>query len=451
MKNAILVILALGVIGLGYNAARNTQVLTFESLRGETKEVIRGDVTVPISASGPVGPANRYPIKSKASGEVIEILYEPGEVVKKGDLLVRLDRDQEQRSVGRAEAEVERGAATLEMSRIKLERLQTIGKDKAQSLVDQLTPQLEYTKFLRDKTEALAAEGRTSTEELLRFRSNHEELKARLASAVLDVNDIDTQIKSTRQEIVLQEAIHHQGLASLGDARERLSETEIYSPVDGMVVSIETQVGAVIQGGATTFTGGTVLVVVADVAKRYVRAEVDEADVGEVRNLAADWAKPGYNRPSEHPIPIAEQTPVTIRVDAFHGEEFTGIIERIHPEPNSTINRVVTYQVDILLTSANSDKLLTGMLADVEFTAQSALNVLLVPHEAIHLDEFEEMGVYVPVEKPQPDEDEYKFIRCRFGVDNGMYAEVTEGLSEGMKVYTTLPKKLGRDRAKDGE
>lgn len=451
MKNAILVILLLGVIGLGYNAARNTQVLTFESLRGETKEVIRGDVTVPISASGPVGPANRYPIKSKASGEVIEILYEPGEVVKKGDLLVRLDRDEEQRSVGRAEAEVERTTATLEMSRIKLDRLRTIGKDKAQALVDQLTPQLEYSKFLLDKTEALAREDRASAEELLRVRTNFAELKARRASASADLDDIESQLKTTGQEIILQQAVHQQALASLGDARERFSETEIYSPVDGMVVSIETQVGAVIQGGATTFTGGTVLAVVADVGKRYVRAEVDEADVGEVRNLAADWAKPGHNRPGDQPIPIAEQTPVTIRVDAFHGEEFTGIIERIHPEPNSTINRVVTYQVDILLTSDDSDKLLTGMLADVEFTAQSALNVLLVPHEAIHLNEFEDMGVYIPVENPQPNEDEYKFVRCRFGVDNGMYAEVTEGLTEGMKVYTTLPRKLGRDREKDDE
>ncbi len=450
MKQALIAVLVIGGIVVGYWKLRSLE-LQFASAAGEVKTVERGDLTIPISAHGSVGPLAWYEVKSQASGEVVEIRRKPGELIKKGELLIRLDKEDEQRSVERADAEVTRTLALLEQRKMNEQRLRTIGRDKAQAQVDQLTARLDRTAFNLEKIEALDKEGRASAEELITIRTTHRDAKAQLDSAVADLKDIDIQVQTAEKDVVLAQAAYDQALSAQGDANQRLSETDIYSPVDGMVVKINTQVGAVIQGGLNTITAGTVLAVVADQSKLYVRAEVDEADIGTVRNLSPESARPGQEASNSNDLPIDADTPVKIRVETFHDELFTGVIERIHPEPFSTLNKIVTYQVDILLLSENSAKLLTGMQADVEFTAQSALDVVLAPHEAIRRNEFDQLGVYVPVDIPESQAKDdptkaMKFVPCRFGLDNGMYAEVIEGLSVGQKVYTSLPKKVGRDK-----
>ena len=80
---------------------------------------------------------------------------------------------------------------------------------------------------------------------------------------------------------------------NLEDARERLKETKILAPTKGIVGNVFTQEGEVIQGGKTTFTGGTLLATVLDMRRVIVGAEVDESDIEQVLKLAPGWAKPG--------------------------------------------------------------------------------------------------------------------------------------------------------------
>jgi hypothetical protein len=140
-------------------------------------------------------------------------------------------------------------------------------------------------------------------------------------------------------------------------------------------------------------------------------------------------------------------TPVKVEVEAYREDEFHGYIERIYPEPKKSAS-VVTYFVDILLTSENRGKLALGMQAEVTFTAQSVNNVLLVRHDAIKKED-DRLGVYVPrkVEgKPDPVPE---FVPCRFGLDNGSYAEVIHGdLKEGDTVYVKLPRSAGDEEKK---
>jgi len=448
MKQSIITLLVVGGMGFGYYELRGMR-LGFSVARGQKRVVSRGDLTIPITATGVVGPLAWYEVKSEASGEVIEILFEPGELVKKKDLMIRLDESNEQRSVDRATDEVNRTKANLEMTKIKKTRLEALTRVKAEALVEQLTARLERANFSLQKYEALLAENRASPEEMVIAGSNARDAQAQLTSAHADLDDVKPQVAIADEEIALAEAAYNQAVSALGDAKERLDETSIYAPVDGMVVKINTQVGAVIQGGKTTFMAGTVLAVVADNSKIYVRAEVDESDIGTVRDLAPARAKPGHPAVAAEIPSVETGGEVSIHVDSFQDEEFTGMIERIHPEPNSTVARVVTYQVDILLNSDNRAKLLTGMQADVEFTAQSALNVVLCPHDAIRRNEVDELGVYVPFDDPESDDPGKKFVKCRFGLDNGMYAEVLDGLEEEMEVFTVLPQKIGRDDDKD--
>lgn len=445
MKKFIAAMVIFGLLGMGYLKLRDTK-LEFSALRGEIKEVGRGDITLPITALGDVAPASRHEIKSEASGEVVDILHHPGDVVKRGDLLIRLKKDDEQRSVNRAGDDVKRTKANLEKARIALRSAETARIDLTRSRIARINAQLEMAKFNLDKIEALDKERRASAEELLRFRTTHAELSAQRVGAEADLEDSKLAAERARQEVILAQASHDQALTVLADAQERLDETDITSPVDGMVVLINTQLGEVIQGGKTTLTGGTVLAVVADCSKLYVRADVDEADIGQVRELAPEWARPGAKRRTVDPSTADPGTPVKITVDAFHEEEFEGVIERIHPEPRSRAASVVTYRVDILLTSDNRNKLLLGMQADVEFTADSVTDVVRVPHEAIYKNEFEKLGVYLAVRDPNTGALESKFQPCRFGLDDGIFAQVVEGVEQGARVYVKLPQKTQRER-----
>ncbi len=137
-----------------------------------------------------------------------------------------------------------------------------------------------------------------------------------------------------------------------------------------------------------------------------------------------------------------EHLPV-ITVESFRSDEFIGVIERIYPESRN-ISGVVTYLVDVVIVSENKHRLLPGMRADVRFTSEHASNVVLCPNEAIHEGPSGKLGVYIPKESDSPDEHETRFVPCQFGLDNGTYSEVREGLSEGDTVYTKLPVKRGK-------
>jgi HlyD family secretion protein len=445
MKKLLTFAIVAGVLGFGYWRLSNF-TLDFAFTRGETTVVKRGDLEIPINAMGPIEPLARHEIKSEASGEVIEILHQPGDMVQAGSLLIRLAKDNEQRSVDRAKSDVERTKATLDSAIIKKRRLQTVGLSQAQFRIDQTQAQLDFAMFNYDKIKRLHNDDHSSPDELERVGSSYRELVARLNLAKADLEDANITVSLAEQDVILTRAAYEQAQTTLADADERLSDTQVNCPVDGMVVAVNTQVGEVIQGGKTTLTGGTVLAVVANVSKLYVRAEVDEADIGAVIDLAPDIAKPGVTTAMRQ-APIQTGTKVKIRVESYREEQFEGVIERIYPEPNSRISSVVTYPVDILITSDNRHKLLVGMQADVEFTAQSVTNAVLVPHEAIKQNDFGDLGVYRRKVQQTPEDPDREFVKCLFGLDNGMYAEVIEGLNDGDVVYTKLPQKPRGDNA----
>jgi HlyD family secretion protein/macrolide-specific efflux system membrane fusion protein len=159
--------------------------------------------------------------------------------------------------------------------------------------------------------------------------------------------------------------------------------------------------------------------------------------------IAPAWAVPGRDADTEMPDDLAAamaavEHPPEIAVESYRDEEFVGVIQKIYPEPKS-LSGVVTYLVDVVVTSENRDLLQSGMRADVRFTSEHVSNVVLCPNEAIKEGPDGKFGVYIPKPGSSPQERKTEFLPCRFGLDNGAYSEVIEGLSEGMTVYTKLP------------
>jgi len=450
MKNVVIFVLAISTLVAGYFLLKANWKLSLEALEGKTEKIIRGDLTLPINATGEVRPARRVEIKSEASGEVIEIAKHPGDRVRAGDLLIRLQQDDELRSVSRAKQDLARAAAQRETARINLEQAKGADLAAAQARVDQLTQSVRLAKFRKEKLEALDPL-QTNDEELLQRDTTYKSQLAQLNGAKADLERAKLAIPRAEQDIKRAEAAFEMTQNNLADAEERLKETDVVAPIDGIVGDVRTQIGEVIQGGKTTFTGGTLLATVLDMDRLIVGAEVDESDIEQVRKIAPLWAIPGHDGSVRMPDDLEEAVEgmehlPTITVESFRDQEFYGVIERIYPEPR-TISGVVTYLVDVVITSENRDLLLPGMRADVRFTSEHLDNVLLCTNEAVREGPNGRLGVYVPKKDAPSSEQQTEFVPCKFGLSNGNYSHVLcEELTDGMIVYTKLPVTPDRDK-----
>jgi HlyD family secretion protein len=422
MKKLFITILILAVLTMGYFQLRRYR-MSFQFTQGETATVTRGDLTIPISALGEVQPKSRREIKAEASGEVIDVPVEAGDLVRAGDLLVRLKRDDEERNVERAQQDLTRAQANLDRARITLEDRRTSGLQAAKGKLEALRARLIQAEHDWQHIQKLYEADEAPPTEYFRAESTYRETLAQINVSEADLEQAHFAVELAQKDVVLAEASVQSAETTLADAQERLDKTEIVAPVDGMVAEIYADEGEVIQGGKTTITGGTLLAVLADWSARFVRAEVDEADIGVVLNLAPPSARPGHRGTAEdpeadpaedlnagtaEPVPIKSGAKVKISVEAFPDEEFKGVIDRIYPEPRKSAS-VVTYLVDIKVTSDNRDKLMSAMQADVEFTAQSVYDAVLVPHDAIKRDPNNDLGVYVPGKKTGEEEPEPEF------------------------------------------
>lgn len=449
MKNLIIFILIVVAVVTGYIALVSNVQMSLEGLEGKKEKIIRGDLTLPINAVGEIKPARRIEIKSEASGEVIEIARNAGDRVHAGEVIIRLQKDDEQRNVDRAQLELDVALAKMEEARLRYEQSKTADIEAAQAAVDQYEEQVRLAEYRWDKMARLA-EHQRNDEEVLQAETTFKGLVAQRAAARADLERARLAIPRAEQLLKQAEATVASARTTLADAQKRLTKTDIVTPIDGIVGTINTQIGEVIQGGKTTLTGGTVLAVLLDMNKLLVRTEVDESDIGRVLIIAPRWARPGHESKVKMPERLEDaaaawdQQPV-ITVDSFRDQEFHGVIERIYPEPRS-VSGVVTYLVDVVLSSENRDVLLPGMRADVRFTSEHVSNALLCPNEAIQEGPSGRLGVYIPKIGANPQEREVEFVACTFGLDNGNFSEVRAGLKEGDVVYTKLPRKRDEDR-----
>jgi HlyD family secretion protein len=468
MKKLIILVLIVAGIVYGWMRLRSAR-LPLGFLEGKVATVGRGDLTIPISGTGEIKPRSRSEIKPEASGEVIEIPLKAGAIVEADTVLIRLDPEDEQRNVRRARNALARATASLQKAELALQESRTTRLAQIDARIAGMQARVTDAEYDLSKKKRLRADGTgaVGAQELIQSQARFDQLAAELDGLKADRAQAEIAIELAERDVVLSQKAVETAETDLSDAEERLRETEIRAPCAGMVSNINVELGEVVQGGRTTITGGTVLAVVADISDIYVRTEVSDADIGAVMWLAPAKARPGGEKLADelHQAGVdllidtsgvltrdnTVGTPVKIKVDSFPDQDFEGYIERIYPEPKKLQN-IVTYLVDILVTSPNSDllKLTMGMQADVEFTAQSVSDVILVPHDAIRRGPNGDLGVYVP-DKDADSVEQPRFVPCRFGLDNGLYAELVrgEGIDVDTQVYIKLPTRFDRGEDED--
>lgn len=471
MKKAVITVVVLGALAGGFFLLRRMR-LQIDILDAKFGNVRRGDLVIPIKASGKIQPRGRREIKSKASGEIIHIPYEEGQMVRQGDVLVELKRDDEERNLETAQAALDQAEIALEMAQVTLEERRTVTIPAAEAAADQARAQFDRIDVEWKSRKALWNEGKGTTvspEEWATIDATYREQKAYVARAEADVRQAKIAERMAAKDVSRNESAVLAAQRKFEDSRQRLDETLVRAPIDGMVLKRYRSVGEVIQSGTQSLTGGTVLMELADVSEVFMVASVDEADIGKVRELAPKGARPGADpRAATQPTTrdaisqdqaeaattqelvgqdtIQEGTEVRVSVEAFPDEEFAGIIERISPESDLK-QAVATFEVRIRIVSPNRDKLrhLVGMQAEAEFTSVPVRNVLLVPYEAIHRGPSDEVGVYVPVMNPDKGVEEPEFRACKLGPDNGIDVVVLSGVKEGDRIYTKLPVKTRQE------
>lgn len=339
--------------------------------------VKRGDLRVQVSATGVVEPEYIVEIKSKASGEVESVFVQEGELVAKGKLLVKIDPIVEKRRVNQAESEVRmcraRSAAAWSKRKYAAEQLK------------------------RDK--ALLKKGLVSGETVATLAK--EEAVQRSEGLVADA-----QLAKAKE--------------ALKEAKDRLSETEIKSPVDGTILDREVQPGQMVASGTNSVSGGTTLLRIANLKQLYIRVKVDEADVAKLRR--AQRAK--------------------ITADALPDQAFEGNVLRIAPRGTVESN-VTVFEVVIAVEGKGNELLKPQMSSNVDILIEERKNVLLVPQRALQRVSVKGVkgkrrkGYVVQLSngKKQP-------VRVGRIVDG--QAEIVEGLSESDTVQLPARRAKGK-------
>lgn len=268
-----------------------------EEVSLETALVERGSLTETVTATGTVESVTQVDVGTQVTGVIDKLYADYNSVVQKGQLIAELEKTLLQSDLKSAEANVESARITYEYN------LSNYKRDKA----------LHEKKLISDY------EYQTTKRDLETSRTNYEKSKADKVRAAKNLN-----------------------------------YAEIYSPINGIVIAREVEVGQTVVSSMNVAN----LYTIADLDNMQVIGNVDEADIGRVK--------------------VGQ--PVTFTVDAYPDHKFAGTVTQVRLNPTTTSN-VVTYEV-VVKTDNPDHKLIPGLTANLTINVIEEKGVLLVPNKA---------------------------------------------------------------------
>ena len=225
----------------------------------------RGDLARSVVATGKIEPSAKVEVKSKASGIVEKIFADYGDHVKHGKVLVELDKEQLQARVAEARANLQAAEAAVQSAQATFER----------NVVDAQGPDLPFLKSTAERDRKLAAEGLISASVLDDAEKAYQLALNKQLSA-------QRNVAVSRAEVARAKAQVAQMQAALDNAEEDLRNSTIVSPMDGLVLSRDVEVGDAISSILILGSQATNIMTLGDVSEVYVKGKVDEADVSKV-------------------------------------------------------------------------------------------------------------------------------------------------------------------------
>ena len=353
-------------------------------------KVEKGDLAKSVVATGKIEPITKVEIKSKASGIVKKLYVEYGDRVKKGQVLADLDKEEILARVEQARAQLEASTASLNGTRADLERAK----------VDAEGPDVPLLKRGFDRAKGMAKEGVVSASALDDAQKNYE-------MALNKQNVAKAQVQVLQAKIGQAQAQVAQDRANLKQLDEQLGYTTIESPIDGIVLSRDVEVGDAVSSILVLGSSATLVMTLGDTSEVYVKGKVDESDIGKVY--------------------MAQ--PARIKVESFKDKTFTGKVTKISPMGVEKDN-VTTFEVRVSINNPEG-VLKANMTANAEIILEEHKNVLQIPEGSIIYDKDKKASVEVP--DPKGKEGKRK-VAVNIGISNGAKTELLGGLKEGDQV-----------------
>ncbi|HEV7681338.1 MAG TPA: efflux RND transporter periplasmic adaptor subunit [Pyrinomonadaceae bacterium] len=363
-----------------------------------TAKIERGNLRNTVTATGTLQAVTTVQVGSQASGTISALNVDFNDNVKQGQIIAQLDPsvskaqvDQARANLQQARASLQQSIATVAGSRAGVSDAQAkaqaasstvqnnqAGVSSAQANVDVLKAQLDDAQTFRSQQESLMKSGVIAQRDYDLANTAYKTAEARYNQAAAQLNQAvlsqqssagsgiaqskaqlqqsQAQVQQSQAQVQQAQAQVQQAEAALRLAEVNLAHTTITSPIDGIVVSRDVNVGQTV---AASLSAPTLFTIAKDLTQMQVIANIDQADIGLVEQAKS----------------------VKFSVDAFPGKEYDGKIEQMRLNPVNVQN-VVTYNVVIDVNNPEQ-KLKPGMTANLTITIDERNNVLKVPNSAL--------------------------------------------------------------------
>jgi HlyD family secretion protein len=377
-----------------------------------TAKVERGNLRNTVTATGTLQAVNTVQVGSQASGTISALYADFNSTVKKGQVIAQLDPSVAQAQVEQAKANLQQAQAQLQSARAAVVQShagaavtragvsdakaralaaasttqnQQAGVSAAQANLGVLKAELDDAASYLKQEQTLLQSGVISSRELQTAETSYKTAEAKYNQAVAQLHMAELsaqsasvagqasaaaqveqaqaqtqqsqgQVQTAAAQVQNAEAQVQQATAALQLAEINLQHTTIASPIDGVVVSRDVNIGQTV---AASLQAPTLFTIAQDLTQMQVIANIDQADIG-----------------------LAEQAKsASFSVDAFPGQEFKGTIQQMRLNPQ-TVQNVVTYNV-VIDVGNPEQKLKPGMTANLTITIDERNDVLKVPNAAL--------------------------------------------------------------------
>lgn len=350
----------------------------------------RGNIARSVVATGRIEPIAKVEIKSKANGIIKELKVEAGDLVREGQILAELDKENLAARLREARAALMSAQANLKAAQAQFEK----------NKVEAEGPDVPFYRRNLQRAEELFKAGLVPQQSLDEARTNLEQAENRQ-------NVARSQLSVSEARIAQAQADVAQAQATVDRAQEELNNATIRSPINGMVLSRDLEIGSPVSSILNMGAAATLVMVLGDIRQVFVRGKVDEADIGVVR--------------------LGQSA--RIKVETFKDRRFEGRVTQISPLGVEKDN-VINFEVKVSINNPGGE-LRANMTANAEIVLEEHKGVLLIPESAVIYDASRNTSAEIP---DPASEKGRKKIAIKTGISNGSRTEVLAGLKEGDKV-----------------
>ena len=335
-----------------------------------TAKVEKGSIRNTVSATGTLQAVTTVQVGSQVSGTIAALYADFNSSVKKDQVVAQLDPSTLQAQLASSRANLDQARADLVDAQARVlaakatAENQRAGVSSATANLAALRAQLEDAASFVKRQEALSESGLIAQRDLETSRTTYKAAQARYDQAEAQLQQAQVSERSAASAGLAQaeaqvkqaQARLQQAAASLQLSEVNLTHTTIRSPIDGVVVSRNVDVGQTV---AASLSAPTLFTIANDLTQMQVLASIDQADVGS----------------------ISQSKRATFTVDAFPGQTFEGTIGQLRLNPQNVQN-VVTYNV--MIDVLNPDlKLMPGMTTNLAFVVAERNDVIKIPNAAV--------------------------------------------------------------------